>query len=55
MIAAVGVAEAAPDAGPSPALLTAVTVKEYAVPLVRPVTVAPVPVTLATGFLLVTW
>jgi hypothetical protein len=45
---AFGVAEAAPDAGPSPALLTAVTVNEYVVPLDRFFTVAPVPVTPAT-------
>jgi hypothetical protein len=43
-----GVAEAAPDAGPSPALLTAVTVNVYVVPSDRFVTVVPVPVTPAT-------
>jgi hypothetical protein len=42
---AVGVAVAAPDAGPSPALLTAVTVNEYVVPLDRFFTVAPGPLT----------
>ena len=42
-----GVAEASLDMGPSPTPLTAVTLKKYLVPLVRPVTVkvgAPEPV-----------
>ena len=55
VVAAVGVAEAASEAGPSPALLTAVTVNEYVVPSVRPFTVALVPATLATGFWPAPW
>jgi len=52
---AFGVADAGPEAGPSPAWLTAVTLNEYVVPLVRPFTVVLVPVTLATGVLPVPW